>query len=477
MPNVSYTRSEVQAQLNRWFLVRDCLSGAEAVKARGALYLPVPNRNDTSEENRVRYEDYLRRAVFYNVTRRTLDGLVGQVFSRDPVAELPTSLDVLKADADGAGVSLDQQAKKALSYVMAYGRTGLLVDYPDRPESTSKADMNAGFIRPTIVQFDPWDIINWRTAQVGGRVLLDLLVLQEMYLLTDDGFESKYEAQWRVLRLVNGVYVIEIWRTEKGEPILYDVKVPKVANGDYLHEIPFFFIGSLNNNPEPDHSPLYDLAEINIAHYRNSADYEDSCFMIGQPTPWAAGLNKNWVTEVLKGRVELGSRAFIPLPPNATMGLLQPTPNTMVKEAMDHKERLMVAIGAKLVEQKSVQRTYGEAQLEEASESSILAASAKNVSQAYNAAIRVCGQFTGDDIADDFQSYTLNTDFPASRLTAEELQKLVLIWQSGAIVDSEMRAMMRKAGYATLDDEQYKDEREAEIDTNKGPDLGGPGEE
>jgi hypothetical protein len=39
-------------------------------------------------------------------------------------------MDVVKVDVDGAGVSLDQQSRKALSHTIAYGRAGMLTDYP-----------------------------------------------------------------------------------------------------------------------------------------------------------------------------------------------------------------------------------------------------------------------------------------------------------------------------------------------------------
>ena len=59
---------------------------------------------------------------------------------------------------------------------------------------------------------------------------------------------------------------------------------------------------------------MYDLAVLNIAHYRNSADYEESCFVTGQPTVWASGLTEAWVEDVLKGELRLGSFGGIPLP-------------------------------------------------------------------------------------------------------------------------------------------------------------------
>ena len=65
------------------------------------------------------------------------------------------------------------------------------------------------------------------------------------------------------------------------------VPLEKLAN------IPFIFCGALNNSPDVDKSPVYDIAEVNIAHYRNSADYEESCFIAGQATPVLTGLTQS----------------------------------------------------------------------------------------------------------------------------------------------------------------------------------------
>src|SRR5574340_1363124 len=118
-PNVGFIRREVFLHLTKWRTIRDCLAGQDAIKAAGDKYLPRPNPEDTSEENKNRYKSYLERAVFYNVTHRTLDGLVGQVFMREPVVEMKDEkLNVLLLDADGAGVSLNEQSKKALADTM-----------------------------------------------------------------------------------------------------------------------------------------------------------------------------------------------------------------------------------------------------------------------------------------------------------------------------------------------------------------------
>ena len=202
------------------------------------------------------------------------------------------------------------------------------------------------------------------------------------------------------------------------------------------------------------------MASINVAHYRNSADYEESCFIVGQPTPVLTGLTEEWVKDVLKGTVAFGSRGGIPLPVGGDAKLLQATENTMIKEAMEAKERQMVALGAKLVEQKQVQRTAFEAKVEATSEGSTLSSTAKNVQAAYVWALKWCAKFVG--VPDTAITFELNTDFDIARMTPEERAQAIKEWQGGAITFEEMRAVLRKSGTATEEDEQAKTKIAAE---------------
>ncbi|WBF76811.1 hypothetical protein PSV3_00109 [Septimatrevirus PSV32] len=184
-------------------------------------------------------------------------------------------------------------------------------------------------------------------------------------------------------------------------------------------------------------------------------DYEESCYIVGQPTPVLIGLTEEWVTNVLKGSVNFGSRGGIPLPAGADAKLLQASENTMLKEAMDTKERQMVALGAKLVEQKEVQRTATEAELEAASEGSTLSSATKNVSAAFEWALKWAARWVGQ--ADSGVKFELNTDFDIARMTPDERRSLVEEWQKGAITFEEMRTGLRKAGVATEDDAKAKE--------------------
>ena len=55
----------------------------------------------------------------------------------------------------------------------------------------------------------------------------------------------------------------------------------------------------------------------------------------------------------------------------------------------------MVALGAKLVEQKQVQRTATEAAIDDAAETSVLGSCVRNVEAAYRWALQVCCDFVG----------------------------------------------------------------------------------
>ena len=472
-PKVDYVLPEVAAMRDKWELIGDCLAGQDAVKKKTIKYLPKPNAEDESDANRLRYLAYVARAVFYNVTANTVSGLVGQVFNSDPVSEYPPELEPMWYDADGKGVTLIQLAKKVMTSTLSLGRCGLLVDFPTGPKDEegnarpySRQEVMDGIARPTIQYYGATNIINWRYEMRGAVSVLSLVVLTEDYIIKDDGFEIERGQECRVLRLRNGIYEVEIWRRtdekQEGPYKLINTLTPTDGSGKPFGYIPFYFIGAQNNDAQVDKPPMYDMACSNIAHYRNSADYEDSVFMVGQPTPYFSGLTQDWVDKVLKGTVQLGSRGAVPLPPNGTMGLVQATENTMVKEAMDQKQQQMVAIGAQLVETKQVQRTLGEAKMENTVVVSTLTSCARNVSQGIENALIAAAAFANATVDADSIIFQLSTDFAIQKMSPDERRQLLAEWQGGILSFTEARAQLRQSGVATLDDEEARKEIEGD---------------
>lgn len=472
--NIDYVLPEVVEAIKNWERIRDVINGESAVKKRGK-YLPYVNAWDKSEINKDRNAAYAERAVFYGVTKRTLKGMIGQVTAKPPVLTVPALLGALQDDVDGGAVSIEQQSRQALSDTLSVGRLGLLTDYPmvdGLPAKPTRADLLEGRVKPSIQYYFAEQIINWRVEMVEGSRKLTLVVLVEKYTKEDDGFKKEDGQQWRVLRLVDNEYIVQVYRKDQAGMFIVVPELsskPLDGKGKPFNEILFTIVGSDNNDPGIDDAPLEDMANLNLAHYRNSADHEESVFIVGQPTPVFAGMTKEWVEDVWGNKeiypngVAMGSRSPIPLPPGGSADLLQPDPNTLVFEAMKHKEDQMKALGAKLVEPKMGTRTLGEAQMDEASEASVLMACAKNVSAGYTRCLRWAARFADAPVTDDL-GYELNTDFEISRMTPQQRQILLQEWQAGAISTTEYRAILRRAGVATQEDEEFQEEVDAQTE-------------
>lgn len=466
---------ELTDRLPDYELIRDCIAGSRAIKAKEYKYLPDPDEGEPDlKVRKQRYKAYLQRAVFYGFTSRTLRGLVGLVFEKDPAVEMPANLELLKADVSGSGIPLDQHAETTLKEVVALGRAGLLTDYPRRDgRPTTVAEAAAGNVRPKILRYKAEDIINWRTITIGAKVLKSLIVLRERVVIGDDGFTQTVGDQYRVLRLVDGVYEVELWREIDGKDLMPRERyTPLDGAGKPFAEIPFEFVGAEDNEPGVNHPPLLDLADLNKHHYMNSADYEESVFLLGQPTPVFAGLTKQWVDDVFTREVDdghgvkrtvsavrLGSRAAVSLPAGGSAELLQAQPNTLAKEGMEHKEAQAIALGAKLIESTGVQQTATEATQDFVMDNSVLGTAARNVSMAYRKCLGWAHQFlTGEFIDDDeVLDYKLNTDFAARTMTAADRQQTIQAWKDRAITFEEMRWNLTRSGQAYMPDDEAEE--------------------
>lgn len=473
MTDVTFTRPEYTAAKYRWRLVRDVCKGSETIKAAGDLYLPRPNSTDVSADNKARYEDYKKRAVFYNATGRTKHSLVGAAFRTWPTLTVPGALDYVAKDVDGQGVSIYQQSQSVTGHLLEVGRHGLLVDYAAVKAGTvSKADEQSGRARANIASYPTEAIINWKTRQVGGQHLLSLVVLRETVDVdTDDGFGIEQIVQYRVLRLdAAGVYTQEVWEEGSSKTEMVTAPfAPLNGLGQPWRVVPFQFLGSENNDSSIDDSPLYDMAEINIGHYHNSADYEDSAYFAGQPQFWIAGLDEQWRDHLEKNGIYVGSRAPLTLPREGSCGFAQPEPNTLVKEAMDAKKGDMVSLGARLIERGSAVKTATQADNDSAAEHSVLSLIVSNVSEAYTQCLTWMAEFSN---AEGETIYKINQDFTQVSLDAAIMSALFNAVQAGRVPESDFWQYLRDRG--VIDAEKTDEEIRGELESSTaGLALGG----
>lgn len=428
------------AMLPRWQLVSDVVAGSHAVKAQSTVYLPMPNSTDESKENKARYEIYLNRAMFVEVTKTTAQSLIGLAFKADPALEA-TGLELLEFDIDGAGNSIYQQSQQSLSDLLKRGRCGLLVDYPQTDGGASIAAMRAQGIKPTVTKYSALDVINWHSEKIGGQMLLTLVVLSEIVQepVVGNPFDVTDVQQHRVLRLIDGVYTVEIHR----DGSVKDTYEPRQSNGQAWPIIPFMFVGAESNTPDSTAIPLESIATVNLHHYLNSADYEDSMYRVGQVQPYISGLDAEWRDHLEKNGVRIGSPTALMLPQGGQFGFAQAQPNMLPKEGMADKIKLMQSLGAKLIESGGVAKTATQDRSEQRAQHSVLSLCVSNLNEAYTQCLRWCAMFMG--AAEDVL-YSVAQDFTDLSIEPALLTEMRNQNQAGLLPRTAIWSYLRKIG-------------------------------
>lgn len=457
---VSTEHPDYQKYLPTWTQTRDAVKGSVAVKEKKHKYLPVPD-NSSGDERKgtetVRYRQYIKRALYANFTGRTKNALVGAAFRKNPLIELPEGLQYLINDATGDGLSLTQMAKDELSNVLETGRSVLLVDYPQADENLSAEDVARLDLRASIIPYTCEQVINWKTDVRRGRKVITSVVIAEYYMAGDDEFDHSKEVQYRVLRLRPDGYTQQLYR--ENEPYTAEF-YPKKADGSNWDEIPIMFVGSKNNDSTIDDAPLCDIAEINIAHFRNSADYEESCFLVGQPSLFLThSLSLEQFREYNPQGIKLGSRAGHVLGESGSASLLQANPNQLVMEAMKAKEDQMVAIGARIITDRADRETAEAARIRFASENSVLGDVVGNMSEAITKCVMYVGEFMGVDA--DSTRFEINREFYDKSIDPQLIMSMVTLLDREIVAEQDIFDRLKSAGIVNPERtiEDVRDER------------------
>jgi len=420
------------------------------------VYLPRPNPLDISPENDARYMQYIERAHFYGVTGRTVSGLVGMATKAKPEKEIPERIAKIEKNADGAGLTLEGMAQYLVRENLIVGRGGIFVDFI---QAATREDV------PTLSTFEAEAILGWFSEwdnEKGASVLKFVLLAEDVS--RSEGFDVDNETQVLALSLdSDGYYFQERFeanttgtksKKETNWTSIPNSKIyPTTQTGEKMTEIPFAFMGAVCNDPAIDRPVISDLAAANIAHYRNSADYEEAAFLLGQPWPVFENLSRSTIDRLEKDGVYFGSRAPLLLAQGETAKLLQVDPDILSDAAMKRKEAQMVALGAQIMEA-SVVMTAEQSRNETNATYSQLSLIVKNVSQCITRALEFALLFVrpGDPVR-----YDLEADFTSLQMDGNTLRAIVEGWQAGAYPDAVKNSMLRKIGATRLTDEEIDD--------------------
>ena len=427
---------EYLASIARWKRNRDVVSGEDAVKAAGEIYLPKLG-GQTQQE----YDAYKLRASFFNATSRTLDGLVGLIFRKDPTWKLPTSIHDVEKDIDLSGSSLSDFARVVVDGELITRRGGILAEFPRAEVKDRIAEEAASLdLRPYLTYWPAESIIDWRESRVGNVTKLTFLKLFSTTYEPDPGDKWERVKVERIIvyRLEDSGVTCEIYaKAEKAIPG-YQTSWPTMVEpfqiiiaGNPADEIPFVFASGVAIKK----APIDDLVLCNLSHYRSSADYENSAHWAGSPTPIFIGSiqsgNGEQVTEV-----RLGSSSGINLSEGGDAKMLQATMEEGLGAVLDRKENYMSILGARILSGEKRQVEAAEtASIHRAGENSVLADIANSVSRAMTKALGYMAQFAG---ASGEISFKLNTDYLPTPIDAQTLTAVVNAWQKGAMSAQEL---------------------------------------
>ena len=412
---VSETHAEYNKNVDKWKLTRNAATGLSFEDAR--LYIM-----QRTHEEQDQYYHRVEKAIYTNYTGRTREGLKGAIFRLPPRIELPPDMEFMLENADGAGQSLTQVSKLAADEIMETGRFGLLADYPMVDEDLTVEQVRRMGLQPHIATYTAESIINWHVHVLNGRRQLGMLVLKENSPVHYDEFTWDYVDRFRVLRLNESQQYTQQLYDENGDAITDEIVI-RGASGQPFDYIPFHFIGSRDNLPDIDEPILYDIARVNIGHFRNSADQENNLSVHGGGTlVVSTDMSPEAFQSANPGGITVGENAGLVLSEGGKAELLQLGSASAIGTEMTHKEQMMVQIGAKIIT-KTGQRTAEEARIQATSENSMLDTMVGNIDEAFTAVLYDCRAFISPTESDIV--FSLNSDFYADSIAPQEIMAMI----------------------------------------------------
>ncbi len=272
----------------RQALPKALMGGTLAMQAAGTRFLP----RHPAENNAV-YRERAGRAVLRNYFRRTVQKLVGRMFS-NPLGlsdDMPPALVDAFRNIDLVGRGLNLFARDWFQDALVCGLSHVLVDFPAAIEGSSLAEERANGARPYAVHIRADQLIaaQW-DSRAQEKILTQIRIREKIQ--SYKGFEEVPQDQIRVIEP-------DHWRLYRQD-----------KNGDWhqtaegensLGRIPLVTLytdrkGFLEADP-----PLEDLAFLNLEHYQIRSDQRNALNVASFPILAASGYDPE-----IDGPIEVG---------------------------------------------------------------------------------------------------------------------------------------------------------------------------
>jgi hypothetical protein len=440
----------VQRQMPALALVRDLWGGTERLREKSTTYLPQAP-GEASENYNVR----LYRSVLVNFFRRTVDGLVGLVFRKDPKLgdDVPLLIKEHWENIDLAGTHGDVFAREIMQDAKIAGHAAILVEYPATGGTQTAKPEVEGIIRPYWVPIQKDNIRSWRWTIENGRRILSQVVLRECSYEPVGEFGEEMVERYRVFYRDNGVVGFRLLRETENKELIIE------AEGLYptQDEIPIAEIPTSGSKALFDSDPsLEDVAHLNVAHYQQWSDYATSIHKTCVPIFVTVGLDQMTGSDgQASPDLVLGPNAGLDLPIGGDAKYVSHDGASLAscKAALDDLKSDIGSLGlAMLAPQKRAAETYGAKRLDKATGDSALSVDARGLQDGLERALGFHARYLK---LPDGGSIEINRDFEGMVMEPAVMSAFASLIREGLPLElalAELQAGGRLAEDVNLDD-------------------------
>lgn len=394
-------------------IVRDVDQGTLRLRDQGTEYLM-----QFPKETPKRYSERLNQSVLFNAFARTVDGLTGMVFRKDPEPSdaVPEAIRADLNNIDMAGRDLPTFGRDHFRDALTDGHAGILVDMQqveDGEFASLLEERNA--LRPYWVSVRKGDIIRFRTRTVAGRIILTHLAFR---VTTTEAVGSYGEQQVTRVREFN--LVVEANEGGELQPVVRWQTWRQLKEGDHsswtseeegildgMDRIPFVATytgrcGYLDSEP-----PLVDLAMENIKHWQKRSDRDNVEHVACCPIFVLIGVDED------PDALEIGPTVAVRLPQGGDAKYAEPQGQALPegRQSLEDIERRMAILGlSQLMSETRAAETATSKRIDKSESDSKLAAAARSLQKSLGAALRLHAQWRGLNIPDD-AGVAVNMDF------------------------------------------------------------------
>lgn len=262
-----------------WEIMEAVWKGALSLRKEGSKYLlQFPREDNAPYQERKKW-----RSVFYDQTKRTLNGFAGLVFAENPApSEAPKPILDLFSDIDLCGNDFNTFLLNAFKMFLRDGNGFFLATAPPLTEEQQLTKEEKGGLdgadrvndRAYGVFFTAAQCINHRYGRINGRDVLTQITIEESSCEAKGEFGEQEVIRHRIFR--RGSF--EVRKFASKDDVLADKYETEDQSETGYEDITIVPIAEIGTEP-----PFLGIALLNILHYNKSSDFDNWCHQANVP--------------------------------------------------------------------------------------------------------------------------------------------------------------------------------------------------